>query len=130
MDQTQRTLTFYETLAQSVEHLTFNERVDGSSPSSLNFLLSGYVNKHNPPRLFILQAFSWTHISIVHVSLPLHWRWSGSRMARFCAYQVSDLAIPESGSVDSLRLLLLEHLLLQIAFHLLKEKLKGSWRCK
>lgn len=24
-----------ETLAQSVEHLTFNERVDGSSPSSL-----------------------------------------------------------------------------------------------
>ena len=25
-----------ETLAQSVEHLTFNERVDGSSPSSLN----------------------------------------------------------------------------------------------
>jgi hypothetical protein len=25
----------YETLAQLVEHLTFNERVDGSSPSSL-----------------------------------------------------------------------------------------------
>ena len=34
----QEFLLLHETLAQSVEHLTFNERVDGSSPSSLNFL--------------------------------------------------------------------------------------------
>ena len=31
-------MPLYETLAQSVEHLTFNERVDGSNPSSLKFL--------------------------------------------------------------------------------------------
>ncbi len=32
----------FETLAQSVEHLTFNEGVDGSSPSSLKFLSSSF----------------------------------------------------------------------------------------
>ncbi len=30
-------IKYFETLAQSVEHLTFNEGVDGSSPSSLIF---------------------------------------------------------------------------------------------
>ena len=32
-------LFFYEPLAQSVEHLTFNQRVEGSSPSWLTFIV-------------------------------------------------------------------------------------------
>ncbi len=60
-------LLFHETLAQSVEHLTFNERVDGSSPSSLKFFIHFDISRLGCFKLTVLLDF------LFEKPLPVQW---------------------------------------------------------
>jgi hypothetical protein len=51
---------FFEPLAQSVEHLTFNQRVEGSSPS---WLTKFFVNTKQPSFFVIANLFQYAGVA-------------------------------------------------------------------